>query len=146
MSKEEWDQIKKYELMQSTTEVFGTSGLAEEDPVTPDSSERAFKNLAKKIADEYFNIKLTVRFVRSTVNALAYYEQAKHEVTFNLKRLPKDFFLSITKENLGLLIHELSHEWGHHTEKDYHMCLTNLGGWLVMKALEDPDFFREGEN
>ena len=141
MSKEEWNQIKKYDIIQSTSAMFGASGLAEEKAVTPDNNQYTFGEFAQRVAKEALNVNISVNFVRSNIAASAFYNTGAHSLTFNLSKLPKNFFDVLSQQNIDLLVHELAHEKGNHTEHDYHKCITKLAGWLVMKALDNPSFF-----
>jgi len=40
-----------------------------------------------------------------------------------------------------LILHELAHSRGNHTESSYHECLTELAQELVIIALKEPKFF-----
>ncbi|MCJ7817171.1 MAG: hypothetical protein MUP55_04910 [Candidatus Aenigmarchaeota archaeon] len=46
-------------------------------------------------------------------------------------------------EVLALIIHELAHQFGHHTEMKYHEAICELGARLTMIALKEPSFFDE---
>jgi len=139
MSKEEWNQVKKYDIIPSTSAKFGASGLASEKVITPNDNQLKFAEFSQKVAKDFFGINIKVDFVRSNIAASAFY--GGRELTYNLAKLPKYFFHDLTEANIALLVHELGHEKGNHTEHNYHNCITQLTGWLVMKALEDPAFF-----
>jgi len=141
MSKEEWNQIKRYDIIKSTSTMFGGTGLAEEKTVTPKDVQYVFAEFAQKVAREALKVNISVHFVRSGISASAYYNPGAHSLTFNLSKLPGNFFDDITQQNIDLLVHELGHEKGNHTEHNYHKCITKLAGWMVMKALQDPSFF-----
>ena len=48
----------------------------------------------------------------------------------------------ISQEIIDLILHELGHYAGHHTEMSYHKLLTKMAGQLVIIALNEKDFFR----
>jgi hypothetical protein len=140
LSGEEWDQIKKHDVAQTTTERFGKTGLptATFDAQTPE--QRKIKDFAIKIAKEFLGIDIQVDFIKEwKISDGGYY--GNRRLTFNLARLPKDFFDEVTGDNLDLIIHEIAHEKGMHTEIKYLRCITKLAGKLIMKALKDPSFF-----
>jgi len=41
-----------------------------------------------------------------------------------------------------LILHELGHYAGNHTEEAYHKLITKMCGELVILALEEPEFFK----
>jgi hypothetical protein len=140
LSGEEWDTMKAHDLSTSTQDVFGKSSklVLRFDAKTP--GQEKIKNLAIKIAKEFLGIDIRVDFYndREISNSAEY---GGRTLSFNLGRLPKDFFDKVTWENLDLVIHELGHEKGMHTEMEYHKCITKLSGKLILKALKDPSFF-----
>jgi len=140
MSKEEWAKVKEFGLINSSTEEFGSQGYVDAEIVEPNENQRKFAELSKKIAKEFLGINLTVKFVKAGgTNTNADYGQ--QTVRFNLSRLGNGFFDTINWKNLRLLIHELGHEKGGHIEHEYHYAITKLGGQLVVKALEEPEWF-----
>lgn len=65
-------------------------------------------------------------------------------MTFYVSNLGEDWFSDPLKENvINLIIHELGHYGGHHTEVGYHKTLTKIGAKLMLKALNEPSFFKE---
>jgi len=42
---------------------------------------------------------------------------------------------------IDLILQELAHEKGFHTEASYHKCLSKMAGELVLIALNEPEFF-----
>ena len=143
MSKEEWDQAKGHDLIQSTTAVFGKTpvGYTELDP-TP--AQQRFATFIKKVAREVLNIDLTVKFITSKATEGADFDN--NTIYYNMKRLPANFFDTLTLENLDLFIHELGHKKGNHPYHEYHQLITKLGAWLTMKALRNPAFFAEARH
>jgi hypothetical protein len=140
LSGEEWDILREHDLSTSTQDVFGKSPkfVVHFDAKTP--GQEKIKQLAIKIAKEFLGIDIQVDFYSDRgIKESADY--GGRTLSFNLARLPKDFFDKITWRNLDLIIHELGHEKGMHTEIEYHKCITQLAGILIMKALEDPSFF-----
>jgi hypothetical protein len=42
-----------------------------------------------------------------------------------------------------IILHELGHYAGNHTETSYHELITKMGADLIEKALKKPEFFKE---
>jgi len=143
MSKEEWKRIKELGLISSSTEKFGSKGIQDAKPITPTEAQENYAYLARRVAKEVLGLNILVAFVNERSPVRACYNDTINRLTFNIGHptVGPDFFDEITWENLRLLIHELGHSKGNHTEKGYHYCLTELGGKMIMKALKDPSFF-----
>jgi len=145
MSKEEWNNVKRFDVMQSSTELFG-HGFAFTESVQPTPEMERVARLTKKIAAEFGGIDVNVNFIISpeATNMAQYGNQT---VTFNVSKLPKNFFENPLRQNvIGLILHELCHEYGHHTEAVYHEQLTLWGASLVVMALNRPSWFDEFRN
>jgi len=140
MSSEEWQRIRENDLISSSTDVFGESGVALTETVNPTPELEAFSNFAKRVAKEYLNINIDVNYVKSNHWSKGA-EYGSRTVTFNLTKLGNSFFKDINWRNIKLLVHEIAHEKGHHTEHKYHDCITTLTGKLVIRALDEPSFF-----
>jgi predicted RNA-binding Zn-ribbon protein involved in translation (DUF1610 family) len=57
---------------------------------------------------------------------------------------PNDIAVEVVGEYLkttDLILHELGHEFGNHTESRYHESLTRMAQSLVILALKEPEFF-----
>lgn len=151
MSREEWDQVKKYDLVQSTSDRFGENPFFKAKEVIPTDKQKAFAKFAKRFAKELLGITITVKFVKTDglTNREADYYPPKRILRLNLSKLGDDFFDSLTWENLDLLIHEIAHdverdeyhENGPHINHDYHKACTMLGGKGIMKAIQNKSFF-----
>lgn len=148
-SKETWQRIKESkteepEIMPSSTEKFGSKGFAVSTPITPNPKMSEVAVLINKIAQRFQNTKwITVEFVKSpNWSALAQYSSDGKKFTFNVTKLGMKFFDEpISAKMLNLIIHELAHEQGHHTDKSYHEEITRLAGELIITALKEPEFF-----
>lgn len=139
MSKEEWDNVRKADAMPASSEVFGT-GIAGAKPVEPDSNMRAVEQLVKTIAERCLGIEVGVRFASWQGVAAQYGDRT---LTFNVGALGRKFFEPVVGARIiELVVHELAHERGHHTEASYHETITKMTGQLVMLALDEPDFFQ----
>ena len=87
------------------------------------------------------NVDVAVRFASWDGVAAQYGNQT---LTFNCRRLDQNFFDSpIQERTLDLIIHELGHEYGNHTQETYHSALTSMGAQLTRLALNEPKFFDE---
>ena len=148
MSKEEWERLRDLGLIESSTSKFGNKGLGNAEPIPPTDAQLRFANLSKRVAMEMLGIDVTVRYVDVDIPMRACYDNEKHLLVYNVgnRTVGPNFFDELNWKNLRLLIHELGHQKGNHTETQYHYCLTELGGKLIMKALGQPDFFQLGGN
>ncbi len=142
LSKKEWKNVRKADAMKSSSDLFPHNGIRGED-VEPTPNMLIFKNLAKRIAKEVFNIDIVVLF-KKWIGVKAQY--GNRTFTVNVEALGEDFFKpDPTIEMLDLIIHELGHEKGMHTEHSYHEALTLIGATMTMKALKKPEFFEVGQ-
>ena len=138
MSRQEWGNIRRAETMPSSTELFG-SGTAASEPVEESEGMRKMAELTKKIASRCLEIDVQVRFAKWDGVAAQFGEKV---LTFNVKVLGNGFFTPpVSERTLDLIVHELGHHAGHHTEKGYHEAITRMAGELTMIALRDPRFF-----
>ena len=139
LSKDEWKKLKENNLIQSSTELYGKTGVSGTD-VIPTQEQQKFARFVKKVAKEFLGMNIIVKFMKAPVKDGAYFDGVV--LTFIVNRLPKDFFNSITEENQNLMIHELGHKAGNHTEHAYHQLLTKLASQLIIRAIKDPSFFK----
>lgn len=140
LSKEEWETLKESGMIQSSSEVFRRS-TTESTPVDPDKNMLEVAELAKKIAKKCLNIDIKVSFANWDGVAAQYGDRI---LTFNVSVLGKSFFNpSLSADTIDIIIHEIAHEKGQHTEKLYLETITDIAGKLVMIALEDPKFFKK---
>jgi hypothetical protein len=140
LSGEEWGRAREHGLLQSTTQVFGwTPGNA--TPVEPTPDMLRVANLARAIAQRVLGIRITVTFYRLPgAGYSARYGQRTME--FVLNRLGEAWFKDpLADKVLGLIIHELGHESGHHTEDAFHQAICAMAAALVRIAREEPDWF-----
>jgi hypothetical protein len=64
------------------------------------------------------------------------------KLSFNVTMLGERFFENpISVPVIDLIVHEISHERGMHTEESYHKTITMLAGELTIMALKNPKFF-----
>jgi hypothetical protein len=138
LSKDEWGNIRKADAIKSSTDLFG-SGVASSTTYKPDENMLQVANLAKRIAKKFLKIDITVGF--SSWDGVAA-QFGLNKLDFNVKALSKDFFNpSVSERVIDLIVHEIAHSNGNHTEKSYHNTITKLAGQLTMLALKEPKFF-----
>jgi hypothetical protein len=139
MSKEEWANVRSADAMKTSSEVFG-KGLAPSEPVEPTPEMEKVAKLAKKIAKRCIGIDLAVFFIKSPgANEAASF--GSNCLTFNVSHLHGFFDKTVSERTINLIVHELGHYAGMHTEASYHELLTKLAGQLVLTALNEPKFF-----
>jgi len=138
MSKEEWNNIKNADAIKSSSDLFG-SNFVNSKTVEPDENMLKVSELAKRIAKRCLDININVCFSEWDGCAAQYGEKI---LTFNVKALGKNFFNpALSAKVIDLLLHEIAHEKGNHTEKSYHQAITQIASELVIIALTEPSFF-----
>jgi len=145
MSKAEWENVRKHNLMQSTTEVYGRGTCDSWDADKTDGMKQVEK-LAKKIYKEVYGTNLHVRFIECETKNTPNATFGMDGLTFYVSRLGENFFeRPLDRQVLDLMIHEMGHRGGMHTERGYHSTLTDLSARLILLALNEPEFFAEFE-
>ena len=137
----EWERVKQANAIQSSASLFGlTPGNAK--PIKPTDDMLRVAGLAKRIAKRTLGIDIAVEFIDLPgSHGIAWY--GSRTLKFVVPLLPESFFTDPTApEVVDLIIHELGHEKGSHTERAYLDALTNIGGQLVSIALREPEFFQ----
>lgn len=141
LSGDEWKKVKKAEVLQTSSQMFGMKTTAQIEAVKTTNNMKVVRALVKKIGGHCLGMEVDARFGRWEGSVQAQFGDGV--VTFNLKNLGEGFFdPPVSRRVLDLIIHELAHEKGHHTEKSYHEALTKIGAELIMMALEMPAFFK----
>lgn len=140
---DERTNIKQFDLIKSSTELFGMD-ISDSKQVQPNSKQAAFADYAKKIAARVLGIKIQVSFVESPkATVLAQYCRDTNHMTVNVSHLHDDFFVkTVCYKTTDLILHELGHSRGMHTEESYHRCITEMAGKLIDIALAEPEFFK----
>ena len=140
MSSEEWANVKQFDAMQSSSDLFGTN-FTNAEVVEPDEKQKQTADYARRIAKRFLGFDIAVRFVKGGENMVAA-QYGNRTMTFNVSQCGKDFFKEpISVRTSSIVIHELGHSAGQHTENSYHELLTKLGAELIMLALKEPKFF-----
>jgi hypothetical protein len=146
LGKEEWDNIRQHSLIKSSTAIFGKTLATDIKIYDPTENMKRFAKLAQKIARKFLNMDISVSFYTSRqVMAAASYGNCVLNV--NVTRLGKSFFDNpVSVKTIDIIVHELGHDAGLHTEESYHKLITKLAGELTMAALNEPEFFNKGDN
>ena len=142
MSKEEWDKVKENNLISSSSDLFGTN-FTNAESIKPNKNQKRVEEYAKKIAKRLLNLNLNVEFVKGGVNMVVA-QFGGNTLTFNVSKLRGFFDEPISSRTTDLILHELGHYAGMHTERKYLDLITKMSGELVMTALKEPEFFKVG--
>ena len=143
MGKEEWINIKKDELIKSSSDLFGTQYTDFKSFKDITSKHKAFIEYVNRIAIHCLRHKVSVSYIISSANVMADYCKENKSMRVNISMVPTDFFdKTVSEQTTDLILHELAHEFGGHLDKSYHQALTKMCSQLIMKALEDSDFFK----
>jgi hypothetical protein len=142
LSKEEWVQMKEHDIIKSSTELFGKM-LVDAERVNPTPDMQKVAKLAQYIAQNALGLMITTSFIHLPGNApCATYGNGR--ITFNTAKLSKAWFAGINditnlpgiESILQLLIHEIGHEHGLHTEQSYHEAICKIGAYLAMHPID----------
>lgn len=141
LSRPEWENVRKAGAIFSSSALFPSDFADDAEEVKKNYHMTRVEWLTKKIAKRCLGIDVTVQFLRWTGVAAQYGHKT---LCFNVKKLGRQFFaVPVSAKVIDIILHELAHEKGLHTEMSYHNCLTKMAGELVMIALEEPEFFEE---
>jgi len=139
MSKEEWANIKEYELMPSSSDLFGTD-FTNAPSIEPNEKQIKIAEYAKRIGRRLLGFDIIISFVKGGHN-MVIAQYGNRCLTFNVSRL-NGFFDEPLINTTSLILHEIAHEKGGHTEESYHNALTDFAQELIIIALKEPNFFR----
>lgn len=141
LPKEVWSNIRKHDLIPSSSKLFGHPSVFTQT-IKPNDKQKLVETYAKKIAKRCIDIDINVQFIKDRNVFPAQFDRLTLTLTFNLARLPKNFFdTTVSEITTDLIVHELGHYKGNHTEKGYHDLITKLAGMLTILALKEPEFF-----
>jgi hypothetical protein len=137
MSAEEWENIRKANALQSSHALFGKGEATdvEEIPESEISQDaRIVAELAKRVAKVGLGIDIAVRFIESgQVSSAASFCPLPKTLTFNTSQLNARWFRHDNREEqLRLIIHEVGHDEGMHTEQAYHEAICKIGAMLAL--------------
>jgi len=131
LSSDEWEQVKRYELIPATSKLFPQTftgyDIIPEDKWTDGMKDTA--ELTRFVAKNAFKLEVTVEMIESDASNDADY--GDRHVRFNVQGLGKKWFDSSLETRLDLIIHEICHEYGGHLDMSYHKALTKIAakGW-----------------
>lgn len=156
LNRDEWDSIRKFSALPSSTAVFGKHNVGYE-VVEPTEEQQKVAEWARKFFKEFYGETLSVKFISSLkASTVADFQKEGSTMRFNVPNVigpwtEKNNTLSRSgwhgkgqrpsKQIIDLIVHELGHHRGLHVEKAYHEALTAMGAWLVIKALDEPGWF-----
>lgn len=145
MSAEEWKNVRRNNVIESSSSAFGATPTDDWEQVKPDKNMLRVEDFIDRVANRLLGIQVKIRYIKSnSVSHRASY--GGKTITFNLTRLPSDFFKlekdMVSSSLLGLIMHELAHERGMHYEHAYHECLTHMGSRLTFIMRDEPNFFK----
>lgn len=147
MSANEWSKMKTHAGLVSSSKLFGYGIASDAVEIQWEKKHEKISSLTKRIAVTFLGIiSVKVSFYKSKqATVLAQY--GSHQLSYNTSRIPADWFEPdangyVKEQMLDLIVHELAHEKGHHTEHSYHDCITKLAAQLTRKAIYDKNFFK----
>ena len=127
MSKDEWDNIRRHEALQSSQDKYGR-GTCECWDADMTKGMAIVGKLARKIAKLTIGRDITVSFIEAETKNTPNATFGLDGMTFYVSALGESFFENpLDYKVLRLIIHELGHDGGHHTEAGYHQTLTKIG-------------------
>lgn len=140
LSAEEWKRLKEEGVLQSSTKVFGlTPGQSK--PVTPTPGMLQVAALTKAIAKRVAGFEVTVGFIELPNSHGAAWYGNRH-IDFVVNKLGAAWFNDpLADQVLELILHELAHDDGMHTEHGYHEAICRMAAALVRIAREEPTWF-----
>lgn len=142
MPREAWSNVKKHNLISSSSKQFPQYDPKSGNGCVPNEKEKLVGEYAKRIAKRCLGIDIKVEFFSDRNPKAAGARFGGNTLYFNKGKLGKRFFEeAISEETTGLIVHEIGHHDGNHTEMSYHKLLTKLAGKLTMLALNEPEFF-----
>ncbi len=140
---QEWESIKRFSAISSSTQVFGKSVVGHE-VVEPTHEQRKVADWAKKFFREFFGQELNVQFISApTASVVANFDLKGNTMRFNVPKVfgPWSADGRPSKSMIDLILHEFGHHKGGHVDSAYHEALTAMGAWLIIKALNEPKWF-----
>ncbi len=147
LNKDEWDNIRRFEALPTSTAVFGKNNVGYE-VVEPTEEQKKVAAWAKQFFKEFYGQTLSVEFISSPkASTVADFQRENSTMRFNVPNVVGPWTGSHangkrpSRQIIDLIVHELGHHKGHHVEKAYHEALTAMGAWLTIKALDEPKWF-----
>lgn len=154
LSKEEWVNVRKYEVSVAAGKLFPTplNHVSPDAPMARYMDEEDLTDGMKLIRDYSqlmarrllgFTRGLPVMFMREPKYPAAATWASAGILTFNVSKLGLKWFERGACQAVNdLLIHEMAHHFcGNHLSDKYHEACTKLGAQMVELALEEPELF-----
>jgi len=139
LSKDEWVNVRRIEVP-SSGRLFptdpGQAVLAE--PKEPTAQEAKMIAGIKRLARVLIGADIGVTMISEwSDNASARY--GRRHMMLNRAKLGRQWFEALDERSVGLIIHELGHEYeGNHLSENYYRALTKLGARLAIATAQDP--------
>ena len=142
MSSDEWKKINELGILETSSDLFGKD-FSKSKIITELTTEmRIIKDYSERIAKKFLGIDIKVLFIEDDkTNVEADYSSNSKTLRFNLSLMRDMLDGSINEKITALIIHELSHEAGNHTNYNYQKMQANLGANLILEALKNKSFF-----
>ncbi len=140
LTKGEWDNVKRDNLLPTTSSIFPSAGT---NAVVPNEAQEKVAALTKKVGKELLGILVNVLFINPEAPSsnLASFDPKGNVLTYNIAAMGEDLFKAPLKEELlSIIIHELAHSKGLHAEKAYINCITDIGAKLAFIVKADTHF------
>jgi hypothetical protein len=150
LSKDEWVNVKKAEIAQSSGKMFPTfpeTGEGESSYIEDWTPEmQAMADWAVELGYELMGVSVVVKFNNNRESRyLATYTPLYRMLTFNLGNLDKGFCARSRDDAkvISLLIHEFAHQYvSNHLSDEYTKSVCDLAAKCVRLALAKPELFR----
>lgn len=140
LDKDEWESFRKSGMIRPSSHYFPTLIVDREDELPEKDwtwEMRVVARYARLIAQKTLNKEIEVRIIRNPRQPSGTYQANSGILTLNRGKLEPAWWASgISEEVTDLLLHELGHEGGAHTEHGYHKTLTKIAAKLVMLVKE----------
>lgn len=147
MSSNEWDKMKSHAGLVSSSKMFGYGVASDCQEITWEEKHKQIEELVLRIASTFLNLNhVSVSFYKSR-QATVLAQFGGSTLGFNTSKIPSLWFEPdengyVKERMLDLIVHELAHSRGHHTEHSYHECITMLAAAMTRKAIYEKSFFK----
>jgi hypothetical protein len=140
LGKLEWTNVRSAGVMPSAGSLFPTHPGKAGDfkPLEPNAQEAKMIAGIKRIARVLIGADIEVEIISdSKAGFSACY--GGRSMTVNKFRVGNGWFAELNETSVGLVIHELGHEYAsNHLSDDYYRALTKLGARLAIATAKDP--------
>jgi hypothetical protein len=145
LSKDEWRNFKDAGAIVPASKIFPTRLVAAENIHKKDWTSEYFRleKLTRLIAKKCFEIQVEVRFIKSR-QADTVADYGNNRIRYNISRFGKTWLeRPLQTDVLGLILHELAHEFGGHLQAKFYDAIANGGAALALLMLKEPELFQE---